>query len=44
LQIQEKIINDLKNIIVAQKKTITDNGIETLKLEDQIIDNEEVEL
>jgi uncharacterized coiled-coil protein SlyX len=44
LQIQEKIISDLKNIIVAQKKTIADNGIETLKLDDQFIDNEEVEL
>jgi uncharacterized coiled-coil protein SlyX len=44
LQIQEKIISDLKNIIVAQKKTITDNGIETLKLDDQFLDNEEVEL
>lgn len=29
---------------MAQKKTIADNGIETLKLDDHIIDNEEVEL
>ena len=27
LQIQEKIIGDLKNIVLAQKKTITDHGI-----------------
>ena len=44
LQIQEKIIGDLKNIVVAQKKTITDHGIETLKIEDEFPDNDEVEL
>ena len=27
LQIQEKIIGDLKNIVTVQKKTIADHGI-----------------
>lgn len=29
---------------MAQKKTITDHGIETLKLDDQFLDNDEVDL
>lgn len=44
LQIQEKIIGDLKNIVVVQKKTIADHGIQTLKIEDEFPDNDEVEL
>lgn len=34
----------MKNIVIAQKKTISDHGIETLKIEDEFPDNDEVEL
>ena len=43
LQIQQKIIGDLKNIVVAQKETLKENGIEVMKIEDGF-DDEEVEL
>ena len=43
LQIQEKIINDLKNISISQRKLIEEKGFD-FKFEDQLVDNEDIEL